>query len=1324
MAEYNDGSIVIDTELDTSDIESSIEDTRKKLTGLSGQFKEFGRTVGTAFGDFRPVFNAISSDAKALSGDLAQVERAAQNGLSNAGAVLNFHSALDKAEREAQELTLKLDELGRKQLPTHTYTMYAEELKKAQEELSRLIARQDMMSDLGVKESSAQWKRVALQVEQTQGVIIDLENDMQALRESGDAFTLGVDTDEYKALSAQLEAVRSATERDYRLIDSEKIEQAQLNVLTAQEAVIAAKTTDERTRALEKLREAQAALNDIAAESVTAPTRGTSAPENDAPSKWEGLKSALDKVGAAGKTVFSVLKNAGSTVASAFHKASEGVRTVTSGIGKLATKIASLTFKKIVSGLKSFGKEGKNAVLTANGLTKSLTSLKTMLVGRLKRTFIDTIVKGIKEGINALTQYSSAFDGVMSNIKNRSTELGANLSVSVASFISAVEPFITTILESLSKAATYLNAFIGMLQGKSTITVAKKQTDSYAASLDNAADSAKELKAQVYSFDDLNKTDKKTGADLFEDKSIEDIVPTELLEALEKIKDAILNGDWRFAGQLIGEGLNSIVQTIDDFINNTLRPKGVEWAGNIAELLNGIVDTLDFGNIGKTIADGINAVADILNTFLTTFDFVALGKGIGEGINGLFRNIEWDLLGETFANQWNALIDFIFGLVTTVDWGLVGDSLAEFVQSFSDSIDFTTAAEAISAGVNGIVDMLQHFLDGVSWEDNARKLADGINQTFAGIDWNAVGKVIADTLNALVSYIYGLIDGIDWGKIGDYLAKIVNGFANSFDLSAVSKTIGAAINGIVDTLQHFADGVKWDDIAHSIAKGLNDLIESIDWAAAGKAVSDAFLKVLGAINTAIEETDWQKLGRDVADFIKAIDWNGVFDAISEGIGAALGGFAGFLWGLIEDAWKEVVDWWYDTAYDDGEFTMQGLLDGIWQKIKDIGSWIKEHIFDPFINGFKKAFGIASPSKEMETLGGFIIEGLKNGITNAWHKITDFFTEKLPQLGTTIKTKWESMKKDTSDKWGEIKEKITTSISSAKTTAEEKISSLKTSFTQKWSGFVSDASTKWGSVKKTITDSVESIRSTATQKIETLKKDVKTKWDNLKGDLDRTDFNSTGENLVSGLQSGIERSWNSLTRTVRNLANDLTGLVQRTFEINSPSRVWAEIGEYLDKGLQQGILAEEDTVLHTVSNLARSVNRDMTINDPSIGINGATLSSVDKLTARFDGLLDKLAAVSEMLHDIGGFTTPAVAAGSYVPYAVHANAFSPSRSVTDASDALQTALDSQDDMLIEIMQLLTQILTVIRTKNLSLDAGVLSETVTRLQKKHDIDYGGF
>ena len=83
--------------------------------------------------------------------------------------------------------------------------------------------------------------------------------------------------------------------------------------------------------------------------------------------------------------------------------------------------------------------------------------------------------------------------------------------------------------------------------------------------------------------------------------------------------------------------------------------------------------------------------------------------------------------------------------------------------------------------------------------------------------------------------------------------------------------------------------------------------------------------------------------------------------------------------MIGDAWKIVVQWWKDTAYKDGKFTISGLLNGIVDALKNIASWIKEHIFTPFINGFKKAFGIHSPSTVMSEQGGFIMSGLFKGL---------------------------------------------------------------------------------------------------------------------------------------------------------------------------------------------------------------------------------------------------------------------------------------------------------------------------------------------------------
>ena len=76
-----------------------------------------------------------------------------------------------------------------------------------------------------------------------------------------------------------------------------------------------------------------------------------------------------------------------------------------------------------------------------------------------------------------------------------------------------------------------------------------------------------------------------------------------------------------------------------------------------------------------------------------------------------------------------------------------------------------------------------------------------------------------------------------------------------------------------------------------------------------------------------------------------------------------------------------MDWWKEVAYEDGVFTMQGLLDGILSIAKNIGEWLMENVVNPFVEGFKEAFGIHSPSTVMSELGKFIMQGLINGIEN-------------------------------------------------------------------------------------------------------------------------------------------------------------------------------------------------------------------------------------------------------------------------------------------------------------------------------------------------------
>ena len=71
----------------------------------------------------------------------------------------------------------------------------------------------------------------------------------------------------------------------------------------------------------------------------------------------------------------------------------------------------------------------------------------------------------------------------------------------------------------------------------------------------------------------------------------------------------------------------------------------------------------------------------------------------------------------------------------------------------------------------------------------------------------------------------------------------------------------------------------------------------------------------------------------------------------------------------------------DKAKEIGGNILSGLYKGISSALEknSVGQWINEHIFTPFITWFKDLFGIHSPSTVMAVYGGYIVDGLKEGI---------------------------------------------------------------------------------------------------------------------------------------------------------------------------------------------------------------------------------------------------------------------------------------------------------------------------------------------------------
>lgn len=353
----------------------------------------------------------------------------------------------------------------------------------------------------------------------------------------------------------------------------------------------------------------------------------------------------------------------------------------------------------------------------------------------------------------------------------------------------------------------------------------------------------------------------------------------------------------------------------------------------------------------------------------------------------------------------------------------IDGGVSDFAQKIKDAwakADFTEIGTILG-------EKLRNALDKIPWDgiqESARRTGKSIGTLITGFVevpnlGFKIGSSIGEGVNTGIDLANSFLDNTKWSSVGDFIGRGLNGLIDTIDWQGFGHMFAAKGNAFFDTFGEAARTFHWNDFGMDLADGLNQWISDFNWAENGARLGDVAIGLLSGIKSFLETTDWQSLGNGIADFIGGIDWSGVADQLFEGIGAALGGLLAFLRGLVEDAWDDVVKWWKDTAFEDGKFTMEGLLNGIWEKLKDIGTWIKEHIFQPFIDGFKNAFGIHSPSTVMAEQGGYIMDGLLNGVTDKLQSILDFFGD----LKDEIVEKFSDVKDWFGEKFGKAREKV-------------------------------------------------------------------------------------------------------------------------------------------------------------------------------------------------------------------------------------------------------------------------------------------------------------
>lgn len=496
-------------------------------------------------------------------------------------------------------------------------------------------------------------------------------------------------------------------------------------------------------------------------------------------------------------------------------------------------------------------------------------------------------------------------------------------------------------------------------------------------------------------------------------------------------------------------GFDQINKLNDDSDSSGLGGTG---SGTDTSPLGGVNDMFQTTAIKSRFKD----LAKLIKDSWKSGDFTELGTIVGNKLNDALERIPWDKIQNTCNKIAKSIATFLNGFIEATDWKLVGNTF--------------------SKGLNTVFGFADTFAKNFHWNSLGKAIGDGINGALEGLDWNLIKGTVHDTVSGLISTLNTAIATADWKKIG--------------------KTVGEYFNTRLEALYTAVSQFHWSNLGKSVSDAINSAVATFDAAKAGKTANDAVKGILDAFIQAVENTNWQQVGEKIKEFLVNIDWAGIVEKISEAFGAAFGAFAATIWAIIGDAWKQVVKWWKDTAYEDGKFTIKGLFNGIISALRNVGSWIKEHIFTPFINGFKKAFGIHSPSTVMKEQGGFIITGLFNGLKAGMPGIL-IWIGKIPG--------W------TKDKLGNAKNWLTGK-------GKDAIIGLKNG---------------WEAVRESVFLSrVKKIGTQSFNAIGNIKSKVTPK----------------GRDIISGLKSGFNDNWNSLSSILNRIPNKVSNAIPNLYNV--------------------------------------------------------------------------------------------------------------------------------------------------------------------------------
>ena len=731
------------------------------------------------------------------------------------------------------------------------------------------------------------------------------------------------------------------------------------------------------------------------------------------------------------------LKSGLSPISSISDSSIKSLRGVSSAINSIA-KIPSITKKLDSKTLDDFAEVCKKVASAISPLASKL--------DKVGRSF-SSLPSKIKSAVNSTTRFSSAnqkastslssLENRLETIKKRAAQL-VSLKAIATYLANAVTKF-----NDFYEATDLFNNAMGELSGQATELINKMESllgidpteamtniatiQSLATSFGLASDKAYILSKNLtqLAYDESSYWNKDTATTF---TAIASAISGEL-EPIRRL--GVDLSQVRLQQELLALGFNKQVSSLSQADKAVLRYIAImKQTTNIQ------------GNLAQTISSPANMVR-ILKSEISQ-----LAKAVGQLLYPAFKAIlpvliaAVDLIKEfvvSLASVFGQKIEFTDFSKTQKDIGGVSDAMddtadatkaaakaaKDYTMGFDELNIIDPSQNSGSSGSGGggaagnllgDVDLSQYDM----FKDYAGSAVDEIKAKLKSLDSFQIGTQIGEQLNKLMGMIYNAIHSVDWASLGAVFADGINGLVDSVDWDLFGRLLADRFIIEFELLGGFLSQLDWTSVLNAFIDGfsgffheLSDWIATVDWTSIGKQLTDKISDALqnadieklarvlfnfitdsiNAVSDFLAGTDSYQLGQDLVDFairaVTSVDWAGLAQAIGRFFGEAFIEALDFMGGLV----SRIADY-FEKKVAEGPFDnvglniVYGIYYGIQDAITNVASWIVENVFNPFINGFKSAFGINSPSTVMAEQGGYIIAGLKKGITDAISSVTE------------------------------------------------------------------------------------------------------------------------------------------------------------------------------------------------------------------------------------------------------------------------------------------------------------------------------------------------